>query len=391
MEKKLKILLLEDVEDDAGLINWSLEKAGLPFEFKRVDNREEFVDAIRNYQPDVVLSDHSLPRFNSMDALRICRWVNLQAPFILVTGTVSEEFAVTCLKQGADDYVLKSNLTRLPSAIQNALLQRALKSKQRAIELELRMQNEELVKINHELDNFVYSVSHNLRGPVSTVLGLLNLARLEVENPATWNGFIDMMGASLGKLDDRLREILDYSRNARYQVNCEKIDFAQVVQESLDKLSFMEGFHDIRKAIEIKENHEFLSDTYRIKVIVNNLVSNAVQFRDEHKEPSTLTIRAILNNDAALLIIEDNGTGIPDNLTDKVFDMFFRGSVKSDGAGLGLYIVREMVNKLKGKISLESAHGKGTRVSVELPNMRSPLPPDSRETVKEPDVNTSLR
>jgi len=100
-----------------------------------------------------------------MEALDIYRGSDVRAPFILVTGTVSEEFAVTSLKRGADDYLLKTNLTRLPSAIKNALLQRELKEKQRATELELRLQNEELIKINHELDNFVYSVSHNcLRG-----------------------------------------------------------------------------------------------------------------------------------------------------------------------------------------------------------------------------------
>src|SRR5690349_4303585 len=116
-EKVLKILMLEDLEDDIGLIERTLRKDGIPFTSRYADTRDEFVKAIEDFSPDVILSDHALPQFNSVEALNICKKAGLNVPFILVTGTVSEEFAVNCLKQGADDYVLKSNLVRLPSAI----------------------------------------------------------------------------------------------------------------------------------------------------------------------------------------------------------------------------------------------------------------------------------
>ena len=124
--KKLKILMLEDMESDAGLIEWTLRKANIDFDCIRVDTREEYIDGLNNYHPDVVLSDHSLPQFNSREAYKICKAQNLQVPFILVTGAVSEEFAVSCLKDGIDDYILKDNLTRLPVAIKNSLKQRKL-------------------------------------------------------------------------------------------------------------------------------------------------------------------------------------------------------------------------------------------------------------------------
>ena len=161
MEKELKILMLEDVQDDVGLIERTLKKQGVVFTSKRVDTHDEFVHALDNYNPDVILSDHALPQFNSIEALTICRKKHNDVPFILVTGTVSEEFAVHCLKQGADDYVLKSNLVRLPSAIKNALKQRHHDHKRKKAEKALRKQNEELVKINKELDSFVYSVCRN--------------------------------------------------------------------------------------------------------------------------------------------------------------------------------------------------------------------------------------
>lgn len=138
MEKELKILMLEDLEDDVGLIERTLRKQGIQFVSKRVDTRDEFVQALGEFDPDVILSDHALPQFNSLEALTICRNQHIDIPFILVTGTVSEEFAVSCLKQGADDYVLKSNLVRLPSAIQNALKQRHHEHKRKKAEKALR-------------------------------------------------------------------------------------------------------------------------------------------------------------------------------------------------------------------------------------------------------------
>src|ERR1044071_1038843 len=124
MESTLKILILEDVEDDVELIKRTLRKAGLEFEARQEDTREGFLRALHDYHADVILSDHSLPQFDSVEALSLSKEHASQVPFILVTGAVSEEFAVTCLKEGADDYVLKSNLARLPNAISNALKQR---------------------------------------------------------------------------------------------------------------------------------------------------------------------------------------------------------------------------------------------------------------------------
>jgi signal transduction histidine kinase len=370
--------MLEDVEEDSGLIRWSLEKGGINFESKRVDKREAFVDALRVYQPDVVLSDHSLPQFNSMEALRICRMIDLRAPFILVTGTVSEEFAVACLKQGADDYVLKSNLTRLPSAIQNALLQRELRAKQKATELELRLQNDELVKINNELDNFVYSVSHNLRAPLSTVMGLLNLARQQTPDTKDWLQYVDMMVSSIQKLDDTLKEILEYSRNARNEVAVEKINFDRIASIALEMQRYQKGFDGVEKSVKIKCDPPFYSDPYRIGVIINNLVSNAIRFSDEEKSHNRIELSVERTSTGVRISIEDNGVGIMTEMHKKVFDMFFRGSVKSEGAGLGLYIVREMVSKLKGTINLQSSPGQGTCVSIELPDLSA----DHQEVVR---------
>ncbi|MDF3077670.1 MAG: hypothetical protein K0S09_1559 [Sphingobacteriaceae bacterium] len=121
MGKKLKILHLEDSSSDAELVHRVLKKADFHFERLLVDSEVKFVSALDEFRPDVILSDHSLPSFNSHEALAIFRERKLKIPFILITSNVSEEFAVDVIKKGADDYILKDRLGRLPSAIQNAL------------------------------------------------------------------------------------------------------------------------------------------------------------------------------------------------------------------------------------------------------------------------------
>ncbi len=119
--KKLHILYLEDSEHDAELTARTLKKSGLDFDLELVDTQEEYVQALDQGKADLVLADHSLVQFNSVEALRIFKKYEYKIPFILVTGTVSEEFAVDILKEGAHDYLLKNNLTRLPNAILNSL------------------------------------------------------------------------------------------------------------------------------------------------------------------------------------------------------------------------------------------------------------------------------
>ncbi|MEP7108981.1 MAG: PAS domain S-box protein [Ferruginibacter sp.] len=125
MKKQIKILLLEDSEDDADLIQSELKHGAINFTSLVVDTKTDFINGIRDFKPDLVLSDHAMPQFNSVEALKIYKdQLKIQkhnAPFILITGTVSEDFAVQCIKEGADDYILKDHLHRLPTAIENAL------------------------------------------------------------------------------------------------------------------------------------------------------------------------------------------------------------------------------------------------------------------------------
>ncbi|HEV8515866.1 MAG TPA: hybrid sensor histidine kinase/response regulator, partial [Cyclobacteriaceae bacterium] len=336
----------------------------------------EFVASLRDFQPDVILSDHSLPQFNSAEALKICRRAGLQIPFILVTGTVSEEFAVTCLKMGADDYVLKANLTRLPSAIATALKKREEEKKRKIAEKALRQQNEELIKINRELDHFVYSTSHNLRAPLMSVLGLLNIAQKDLSENETRH-FLDyfrMMNESIGKLDETLKEIIDYSKNARIEILNEPVNIRELLTECFEKLNYLDSAEGVEMKIDIQDKNSELiySDPYRLTVIFTNILSNAIKYRDMVKPKSTIQVEVVNDTTKIIVSVKDNGVGIHDQYLSHIFEMFYRASEKSNGAGLGLYIAKETIGNLGGAISVESTLHEGTTFKIEIPDYSVP-------------------
>ena len=369
MEKELRILILEDVEEDAVLVDYALNKEKFLFTRMRVDTRDQFTDALDSFHPDVILSDHSLPQFNSLEALKICQNKKIDIPFILVTGAVSEEFAVNCLKRGADDYVLKTNLSRLPLAIRYALRQHRYETNRQAQEEILRQQNEQLIKINKELDSFVYSVSHDLRSPLSSILGLVNVAKLEgFKDPQMLNTYFEMIERSVLKLDETIKEILDYSRNARGELTIEKVDLERMIQNAFNQMQYLPGYHGTIRQINVQNHTALYSDVYRLSVILLNLISNALKYGDEAKEQKLIQITATITPAHCVLLTRDNGIGIHADYIDNVFNMFYRATDRSQGAGLGLYIVKEMVEKLSGTISITSELGEGTAITITIPN-----------------------
>jgi signal transduction histidine kinase len=367
---KIKILMLEDLDEDVGMVKRMLKKEGIDFDLKQVYEKDSYEEALLTYNPDVILCDHALPQFNSIEALTIRNQKSAETPFILVTGTVSEEFAAQCIKNGADDYVLKTNLTRLPVAISNALETKELEHKRKEDEESIRIRNNELVKINKELDSFIYSVSHNLRAPLSSVLGLVNLAKIEIpekENPSL--RYLGLIEESVNKLDMTIKDILDYSRNSRVEIIPSEIDLEQIIGLSYKKIQFYEGFNSIEKKTEITSKVPFYADKYRITTLLSNLLSNAVKFADSTKSKSFIRITATLDYPYSIITIADNGIGISAEYTSMIYNMFYRATEKSDGAGLGLYVVKEIVERLHGTIQLTTNEGEGTTFTLKIPNL----------------------
>lgn len=232
----------------------------------------------------------------------------------------------------------------------------------------MREKNLQLEKTNAELDRFVYSTSHELRSPLMSVLGLISLLEVESE-PEEQAGYITMMKESITKLDTIIHDIIDYSRNNRMEIEFEEIDFESIINEAFFNLKYMEGSNRIRLNYDLKSKTPFFSDKKRITILINNFISNSIKYHNYNQPDPFIEISIKVSPINAIINIKDNGTGIPEKHLQKIYEMFFRATENGSGSGIGLYIVKEIVDKLNGDISVQSAEGKGTQFSIELPNV----------------------
>jgi signal transduction histidine kinase len=231
---------------------------------------------------------------------------------------------------------------------------------------ETEVKNNELRKINSELDNFVYCVSHDLRSPLLSIKGLLALVFNAYDLNIDVDKYLRMAENSINRLDLTIQEILEYSRNARRAVNYEWFDM---------RILALEIFHDIQMLSDIPlqfipampQETKIYSDKSRIAVLLRNLFSNAVKFRRTEILDPRIGFSMSIHNNHYQFVVSDNGIGMQDDILKRIFEMFYRGSSALPGTGLGLYISKEVLNKLGGDISAESTLGMGTNITFTLP------------------------
>ena len=223
--------------------------------------------------------------------------------------------------------------------------------------------NKELIKANQELDQFVYSVSHDLRAPLLSIQGVLNLLVTEdLENK--YRRYLDLILQSVSRLDQSILEILDYSRNSRSELLMESFSVETLVEEIFQDLSHIS--EDVKLKLSTSKRKNCTTDKQRMKILIKNLVSNGIKYRRAVKS-AYVQVDAKVKKDALLISVKDNGEGIPEKFREDIFKMFYRASTKSTGTGLGLYICNEIVDTLGGSIHLETAEGKGSTFYVEIP------------------------
>jgi PAS domain S-box-containing protein len=226
-------------------------------------------------------------------------------------------------------------------------------------------QNEALLKTNNELDRFVYSASHDLRAPLTSVLGLTSLMRKESFGKEA-GIYLDKISESIQRLDKLIQNIINYSRNSRLQPQHEPIDFRDLFETTISMHQFMAEDRETKFLFENSVEEPFYSDPERWKIILNNLVSNSIKFA----RPGTLSqVFVSIERDETSLImkVEDNGIGIPAEQMGSIFEMFYRATTYSSGSGLGLYIVKQTVEMLGGKITAESVPNVFTRFIIRMP------------------------
>jgi len=232
-------------------------------------------------------------------------------------------------------------------------------------EAEIVDKNSELEKANDELDRFVYSASHDLRAPLSTLLGLIEVLKMSDE-PEEYQRYFDMMTSRINDMEGFISEVTDYSRNTRLAVNIKSVNLFETVDKIKESFSTLAEASNTELIIEIDKKLFIKTDETRLKVVLNNLVANAIKYNNS-EEKRYVKVRALISGNFYQIEVEDNGTGIDKIYQPNIFDMFFRATEDSSGSGLGLYIVKETMEKLGGKISFVSEIDKGTTFTVLIP------------------------
>jgi len=277
------------------------------------------------------------------------------------------DFSILPRREYADDMMLFTFIVNftvaLPITVMGVYL---LISLNHYNALQLVQSNEQLMKTNAELDRFVYSTSHDLRAPLTSLMGLINIADQNAD-PQEVKRYLGMMRERVHSLDKFIKDITDYSRNNRLEISREKVKLTDLATEVWESLKFAPDAENINFQVDIPDEIVVESDKNRLKVIISNLVSNAIRYHDRRKEAQFIRLRAQVNGRVFYLKVEDNGQGIAPEYHTKIFDMFYRANEQSKGSGLGLYIVKEALIKLSGSIHLESSLGIGSTFTVKLP------------------------
>jgi PAS domain S-box-containing protein len=238
-------------------------------------------------------------------------------------------------------------------------------------ERKLNKKIDDLKAANKRLDHFVYGATHDLKAPLASLSGLLYIMRRETD-PEQQTLFLDMMEKSIRRLNEFIREIVDYSRNANQVLRREAVEFRPLLEEIFESMEYMENAHKIRRILHVEQAAPFYTDLHRLKVVLNNLISNAHKYSSTHRRDCYIKVTVNASHEKATIRIEDNGQGIDKAHIEKIFDMFFRASEGKGGTGLGLYIVRETLEKMNGSIHVVSELGKGTSFVVTLPVISNP-------------------
>ncbi len=236
-------------------------------------------------------------------------------------------------------------------------------------EQQLELQNIELKKINSELDRFVYSTSHDLRAPLMSMLGLIELCK-DAADASELKQYFEMMENSISRIDETIKEIMDYSRNSRMELNIEQLDIKEIVNNQVKSIMHLSGARNIMFSMSFEEEIPFFSDKLRVTTIINNLVINAVKYQRNEEVQPFVRFSFKSTNEEGVITVEDNGEGISEDKQGKIFEMFYRNSEKSEGSGLGLYICNEIINKIGGIIKVKSEFGKGSTFTVHIPNRK---------------------
>lgn len=365
---KKHLLAGRNHENDLDNMIWLFKNFNtIPF-FKKAIHEWQQADALIN-QIDVVGNEiHQKMKATNLD--ETSKHVFLyQISSISDKLTINERNFTNTLGKGIReirDYLIYTNIFFILIIISSVSIYYSITVKKLLLtKHEIENKNNDLILVNKELDKFVYSASHDLRSPITSMKGLIEILKQE-DDPEQVRSYLNMMQQVLIKQDQFIGDIIDYSRNKRTKIINEAVSLNKIIEDAIEQLRYIEAVNRITINKEVVVDKLF-SDNLRLKIIVNNLLSNAIKYADLSKEKPFISIKTYDSNEKCFIEIEDNGIGIGEEFQSRIFDMFFVTD-NNKGTGLGLYIVKEAVENMNGSITVDSKNTIGTKFTVIIPH-----------------------
>ncbi|MFD1629546.1 hybrid sensor histidine kinase/response regulator [Pseudopedobacter beijingensis] len=358
--EKIKVLYLDDEANN--LIGF---KALLRFDYnvfcaKKANEAFEILEK----HPDirVIFCDQRMPEKTGVEFFEEIRSTNPHPIRILITAFSDIEAVIGAINKGhVFRYVKKPWLdVDIITAIEEA-------NKFYLAHSMLSQKNEELERAYSELDKFAYSVSHDIRGPLVGISGGINLA-LATNDINEVKEILKMMNKSVEKLDSFILSMHDYYSLERGELKITNINFQEIVQEIADVYNIYAKSANIKFTIDIEQNESFWNDEVSIKLIINNLLSNAFKYQIANNENKIVNLNIKVYKGEATIIVEDNGYGIEEKYQKEIFNLFFRAHHHATGSGFGLFNLKSALTKLNGKITVDSEVNKGAKFTIIIPH-----------------------
>ena len=377
----LRALFVEDSEDDTALIVRHLERAGYTVEYFRVDTRESFDNALRNASWDVVISDHSMPYFSSIDALRLLKARDVDAPFIIVSGTIGEETAVEAMRAGAHDYVLKGNLARLGPAIERELgdaAERLLAREEREARQAIERQLQQSQKME-AVGRLAGGIAHDFNNLLTAILGFTGLALERIETGADVRFELGQVKLAAERAARFTRQLLAFSR--QQVITPRVIDPVDAIDTMAPMLRQLMGEDVLLVTEDVRASGRIKVDPGQFEQLVMNLAINArdampnggtlrLATSPVELEGATATALQLAPGEYVVISATDTGTGIEESIRARIFEPFFTTKPAGEGTGLGLSTVYGILKQSGGAIDVESEINRGTTFRMYLPLAR---------------------